>query len=131
MAKKEKDCTLACRRNKVGGQAVLEGVMMKAGDRCCLAVRTEDGKIKMKEDTFVSIRKKYKFLGLPMIRGVVNFVEMMMLSFKTLTASAEALGIEDEIEESKFEIWLKKHFGKGLFDFVRNCVICVRFKEQK
>ena len=58
MSKKIKEPdALACRRNKVGGQAVLEGVMMKSGERVCIAVRKPDGSIEKQKDSFVSVRK--------------------------------------------------------------------------
>ena len=97
------------RLNKVGGQAVIEGVMMKAGARTVTSCRKGDGSIVVYDDAFVSVRKKHKLLNLPVIRGVVNFIEMMMLSMKTLNASADALGIEEE--SGKFEEWCKKHLG--------------------
>ena len=99
------------RLNKVGGQAVIEGVMMKAGARTVTSCRKDDGSIVVYDDEFVSVRKKHKLLNLPIIRGVVNFIEMMMLSMKTLNASADALGIEEE--SSKFEEWCKKHLGSS------------------
>ena len=99
----------------VGGQAVLEGVMMKNKDRCSVAVRKEDGTVTVINSTFTSVRKKHKILNLPLIRGVVNFVEMLILSFSTLTTSAEALGIDDTEPENKFEEWLLKTFGEHLF----------------
>ena len=115
MAKKTQDAN-SCRLGKVGGQAVLEGVMMKAGERTVTTCRKEDGSIFVHDDRFVSVRKKNKFLNIPILRGVINFVEMMILSVKTLNASAEALGIEDE--EGKCEKWLKKHLGIGLTDVI-------------
>ena len=102
----------SCRLGKVGGQAVLEGVMMKAGEKTVTTCRKEDGSLVVTDHKFVSVRKKHKILNIPILRGVINFVEMMILSVKTLNASADALGIEDE--ESKFEKWLKKHFGIGI-----------------
>ena len=108
---------LSCRLGKVGGQAVLEGVMMKAGDRTVTSCRKPDGTIYVNDATFTSIRKKNKLLDLPIIRGVVNFIEMMKLSISTMTAAAEALGIEEE-EETKFEKWLKKHFKASIVDFI-------------
>ena len=108
---------LSCRLGKVGGQAVLEGVMMKAGDRTVTSCRKADGTIYVHDDTFTSIRTQNKFLNLPIIRGVVNFIEMMKLSVGTMTAATEALGLEEE-EETKFEKWLKKHFGARLVDFI-------------
>ena len=107
---------LSCRLNKVGGQAVLEGVMMKAGERTVTTCRKDDGSLVVTDDNFTSVRKKNKLLNLPIVRGVVNFVEMMMLSVKTLKNSAEALGLEEE--ESKFEKWLKNKIGVKSTDFV-------------
>jgi uncharacterized protein YqhQ len=114
MAKKNCSCTEkdAGRLNKVGGQAVIEGVMMKAGERTVTTCRKEDKSLVVYDGSFVSVRKKHKFLNIPILRGVVNFVEMMILSVKTLSNSADALGIEEE--ETKFEIWLKKHLGIGI-----------------
>ncbi len=111
---KEKCCSSSenPRLGKVGGQAVLEGVMMKAGKRTVTSCRKEDGSIVVTDDKFVSVREKHKFLNIPILRGIINFVEMMILSVKTLSASADALGLEEE--ETKFEKWLKKHFGIGI-----------------
>ncbi len=114
MAKKQ-TCD-PCRKNKVGGQAVIEGVMMKRGEQTALATRCDDGTVDIKKNTFTPIKKKYKFLGIPIIRGVVGFIESMMLSFKTMNDSTEVLGIEEE--EGKFEKWLKKHLGLTLTDIV-------------
>ena len=115
MAKKE---TQNCRLNRVGGVAVLEGVMMKAGDRASTACRLEDGKIAVIDKKFVSARKKHKFLNIPILRGIVNFIESLALSFSTLELSAEMMGEELVEEESKFEKWLKKTFGKSIFDLI-------------
>ena len=114
--KKQETCC-SSRLGKVGGQAVLEGVMMKAGDRTVTTCRKEDGTLAVVDDNFVSVRNKYKILGLPLIRGVVSFIESMVLSVKTLGASAEAYGLEEE-EPSKFEKWLSKKFGANIIDFV-------------
>ena len=107
-----------CRLGVVGGQAVLDGVMMKHEDHIGIAVRRENGEIAVEESTFVSKRQKVKFFNLPIIRGVVNMIEMLSLSVKTLNKSAEMSGIEEELQESKFEKWMKKHFGKGILDIV-------------
>lgn len=106
------------RCNRVGGEAVIEGVMMKAGDRSCTAIRMPDKTVHVVERTFVSARKKHKFLGWPIIRGVVSFVESLILSFRTLTLSAEAMGEDEELEQTKFEVWLEKTFGKSIYDFI-------------
>ena len=115
MAKKE---MTNCRLNRVGGAAVLEGVMMKAGDRASTACRIEGDKIAVIDKKFVSARKKHKILNLPILRGVVNFIESLTLSFSTLELSAEMMGEGLAEEESKFEKWLTKTFGKSIFDIV-------------
>lgn len=91
------------RLGAVGGQAVLEGVMMKSGDDLAIAVRREDGRIVTKKKIFRSVRKKYKVLDLPVIRGVVNFVEMMSMSMSTLNDSAEMMGFDEEINREAKE----------------------------
>ena len=107
---------LFCKRNKVGGQAVLEGVMMKSANTVCVAVRAPEGNIVKDTTEFNSVRKKHKILNIPLLRGVVNFFEMMKLSFKTLSVSGELLG--QDMEESKFEKWLQKKFGKSIMSVV-------------
>ena len=110
--KREESCS--ARLGRVGGQAVLEGVMMKSGDRTALAVRDEAGEIRTSVDTHTSVRKKYKFLNIPLLRGVVNFVETMILSYNTLMQSADMLGIDDAEEDTKFEAWLRSKWGDKL-----------------
>ncbi|MBO4428336.1 MAG: DUF1385 domain-containing protein [Clostridia bacterium] len=106
------------RLGKVGGQAVLEGVMMKSGDNVAVSVRREDGSISSSTSEFVSAKKKHKILNIPIVRGVVNFIEMLSLSMKTLTKSAELSGIAEGEPETKFEKWLVKTFGKSFFDII-------------
>lgn len=114
MSKKEKNVRLG----KVGGQAVLEGVMMRSGDNIALAVRQESGKIVTKKSSFTSVRKKHKFLNIPIIRGFVNFIEMLRLSYSTLSDSVKMLGIDDFEEETKFDRWIKKKFGDKVMNVV-------------
>lgn len=102
------------RLGKVGGQAVLEGVMMKGGDISALAIRRDDGSIAIEASEFVSVRKKHKLLAIPVLRGVVSMIETLILSMKTLTRSAELVGGEDLTAETKFEKWLQKTFGDNL-----------------
>ena len=95
---------------------MLEGVMMKAGNKTVTTCRREDGSLTVTEAEFHSVRRKHKILNIPILRGVVNFVEMLMLSFRTLNVSAEALGIEEE--DGKIEKWCKKHLGLKLTDVI-------------
>ncbi len=108
---------LACRRGKIGGEAVLEGIMMKAGGNYSIALRQPDKKIRISAHKYTTVRDKHKLLRLPIIRGVINMVESFILSYKVLGVSADALGLEDE-EPTKFEKWLEKTFGKSIMDFV-------------
>lgn len=108
---KKKSCPIAA--NRVGGQAVLEGIMMKHKNFCATAVRCPDGTIKLDKREVKSIKEKIPVLKLPILRGVVGFVESLKLSMSTLTLSAEMQGIEEE-EPSKFEKWLEKHLGKSI-----------------
>lgn len=84
----------------VGGQAVIEGVMMRSDDRIATAVRIPSGEIKVKTDLFVSLTKRHKILGLPIIRGAVSFVEMLFVGIKSLNFSADVAVIEIEKEEA-------------------------------
>lgn len=119
MAKKEtKPKELNCRLGRVGGQAVLEGVMMRSGKNYTTAVRvTETGEIVRDRHVATSVSDKYRILKLPLLRGVTNFIETMKLSFSTLTFSAEAQGLEEE-PQGKFETWLVKTFGERLMGVV-------------
>jgi uncharacterized protein YqhQ len=88
-------------RGAVGGQAVIEGVMMKSKENIAIAVRKEDGEIVKKLKPYKSIRDKNKILNIPIIRGFVNFIEMMSMSMSTLNESMEMLGIGEELAKEK------------------------------
>ena len=116
---KNNSCPFSDRLGKVGGQAVLEGVMMKAGNRMVTTCRKPDGSLVVNDDSFVSAKDKNKLYGLPLVRGVVSFVESLLMSFKTLGASADALGLDEPEEEpSKFEKWLSEKLKIKLTDAV-------------
>ncbi|HLX11882.1 MAG TPA: DUF1385 domain-containing protein, partial [Bacteroidota bacterium] len=75
---------------QVGGQAVIEGVMMRAPGRIATAVRRSNGDIEVKTREFVSLAEKYPFFRLPIIRGAIGLLEMMFIGIETLNFSAEA-----------------------------------------
>ncbi len=102
----------------VGGQAVLEGVMMKSESDCSIAVRTPEGDIKIENTVFVSLRKKHKFFDIPIIRGIVSFIEQMKLSMGMLTKSADMQGIDMSAPETKFEKWLLDKLGDKLMSVI-------------
>ena len=105
------------RLNRVGGEAVLDGVMMKAGKNCSTAVRLPNGNIRVLPRTYTPPKEKHKWMGIPLIRGVCNFISTMKLSFAVLSDSAEAAAGE-ELKESKSDRWMKKHLGFSLMDLV-------------
>lgn len=97
----------------VGGQALMEGIMMRGPKGTAMSLRLPDGTIETQMKDFVSIRKKYKFFNIPIIRGVVSFIESMVFGYKLLMESAEktSLDFEEEANESKLDKWISDHFG--------------------
>ena len=85
----------------VGGQAVIEGVMMRGPDRLATAVRRKSGDIELKITPFVSITQKKKAFGKPIIRGFVSLIEMMKIGFSTLTFSADRFEEDLKIEAAE------------------------------
>lgn len=108
----DKKCT-PCRPNSVGGQAVIEGVMMKNGTKVALAIRKEDGSVEVKNSEFHPLKEKHKWINIPILRGIVGFIESMILSVKTLGDSTEMLGI-DELEEKEKQEKAEKKAQKRL-----------------
>ena len=86
---------------QVGGQAIIEGVMMRSPDRVAVAVRRPDGKIVLKNDLYVSLTKRQKFWGLPIIRGAVILIESMVIGIKALTFSGDVAVAEEQKKEKK------------------------------
>ena len=84
----------------IGGQAVIEGVMMRSSDKISTAVRIPSGEIVVKTDDYKSLAMRYKILNLPLLRGAVAFVEMMLIGIKTLNFSADVAIKEAEKEEA-------------------------------
>ena len=96
----------------IGGQAVMEGLMMRNGSEYSVAVRKENGEIEVKKETYKGVGSKCKLFRLPFIRGIVSFVDSLVLGMKSLNYSA-SLFMEDgeEEEPGRFEKWLQKKFG--------------------
>lgn len=102
----------------IGGQAVMEGVMMRGPHKTVTAVRKPDGEIEKKIEE-IGTKKRNKILGLPIIRGCINFVESLVIGIKALMYSASFVDIEDDEEsESKFDKWLEEKLGDKLKDVV-------------
>ena len=106
-------------KSKIGGQALIEGVMMRGLDKCAMAVRVPEGTIDVEEwplkpSPFMRVVSK-----IPVVRGVFNFVVSMIDGFHCLSKSAEKAGMDtEEGEPSRFEKWLDKVFGENLMKAV-------------
>jgi len=87
----------------IGGQALIEGIMMKSPEKTALSVRLPDGSIDTEMLDHKSLRQKYKILNIPIIRGVVGFVESMVQGYKAMMISADKSGFTDLEEEPKKE----------------------------
>ena len=98
----------------IGGQAVIEGIMMKNGDDYATAVRKPDGEIEVARGRYVSLTEKVKFFSLPFVRGVFSFADSMIIGMKTLTWSAGFFEDDESTEPGKFELWLDRVFGEKL-----------------
>lgn len=98
----------------IGGQAVMEGVMMKSPSGLAMAVRKPDGTIASEYTPGGSKAKKGTFYGFPFVRGVVVFIESLTTGMSTLSRSAELAGEDYNEEPSKFEKWLAKKLGKDV-----------------
>jgi len=101
------------KRPDIGGQAVLDGVMMKAPDHIAVAVRKPNGDIVVRREAYASPAKKHPWMGKPFLRGSVNMVLMMKLGMKVLQQSADMSGAMESEKPSRFEEWLSRKLGKG------------------
>lgn len=102
------------KKHSVGGQALMEGVMMQGPKGTAMALRLPDGRIETQLKKVKLLRDKYKFFRIPFIRGPVNFVEQMIFGYKCLMESAEKTTVLDDDgqeEMSKLDKWLSDHFG--------------------
>lgn len=102
----------------VGGQALIEGIMMMGPKGAAVSVRTPDGSIDTEIVEVKHMKDKFKPLGWPMVRGIVNYIESMLFGYKCLMMSAEKSGLEDmesdEENQSKLDKWLSDHLSKGV-----------------
>lgn len=100
------------KRTSIGGQALIEGILMRGPYKQAIAVRDQDKQIVLKTEELKFIKDKYPILGWPLIRGVVNFGGSMVAGVKALMYSASFYPEEeDQGEPGRFEQWLEKHVG--------------------
>ncbi|MFT5783995.1 MAG: hypothetical protein ACI9JE_001318, partial [Candidatus Krumholzibacteriia bacterium] len=89
----------------VGGQALIEGVMMRSPAYMAMAVRTPDGRIVVRKKIFKSVMRKFPFLNVPILRGGIHLIESMTLGIDALMFSADQAASEDRIDEKKTSFW--------------------------
>ncbi|MEG1294686.1 MAG: DUF1385 domain-containing protein, partial [Clostridium sp.] len=111
----------------IGGQAVIEGIMMMNHDDYAVAVRKPDGEIEVKKDKYVSMTRKSKLLSLPLIRGVFRFADSMIVGMRTLTYSASFFEDDEDEKPSKFEAFLDRVFGEKLESAIMAFVMVLSF----
>ncbi len=106
MSKEQNSCAF---RTSIGGQALIEGIMMRGPEKQAIVIRTADGFV-TKEEDLKSIKKRSPILRWPIIRGSVNFVSSMVTGVKALTYSAEFMPEEEVEKPSKFDLWIERKF---------------------
>ena len=112
----------SCPVKDMGGQAVMEGVMMRSGNCTAVTVRRPDGTMVTKRSPFTAPKDKHPWMGKPFIRGVVNMATMLYFGMNTLEDSTRMLGMLDE-EPTKFEKWLAEKLGKSVDKIVMGVAI--------
>lgn len=118
MSKQSNSTPDVCFRTSIGGQALIEGILMRGPEKQAIAVRRPDGGIELKVDELTLIKEKYPILGLPFIRGTVNFLDSMVRGVQALMFSAEFYPEDEDSnsEPSRFEQWLEKKLGSDAFN---------------
>ena len=100
-----KDCDF---RTSIGGQALIEGILMRGPKKQAIVCRTAEGLVE-KVDELKLLKDKYPIFGWPFIRGCVTFIDSMIKGMQALTYSAELVPVEDQ-EPDKLDQWIEKHF---------------------
>ena len=103
------------KKTSIGGQAVMEGVMMKSERNMALAVRKPNGEIEVISKKLTPWTQKSPVLSVPFVRGAVNLADTLVLGMRVLTDSAAIAGVDEE-EPTRFEKWLAKKTGKSVMD---------------
>ena len=100
-----------CFRTSIGGQALIEGILMRGPQKQAIVCRTPDGLVE-KVDELHLVKDKHPILGWPLIRGVVTFLDSMVKGMQALTYSADLLPIEEQGEPDKLDQWIEAHFSE-------------------
>ena len=113
MAKQQTKCITS-----IGGQALIEGIMMRGPQKTVVASRLPDKTIDTEDMNIVPLKNKCKILGWPLIRGITGLVESLMIGYKALGISAEKAGVDEEAKPSKFDEWCNRVFGDKLMPII-------------
>ena len=108
MAEEKQSCAF---RTSIGGQALIEGILMRGPEKQAIVVRDQEGNLVEKVEELRFIRDRYPILGVPLIRGTVNFLDSIVNGVKALMYSADFYPDEEAAQPSKFELWLEKHLS--------------------
>ena len=100
----------SCFRTSIGGQALIEGILMRGPKKQAIVCRTADGLVEKVEDVSL-IRDQYPILRWPLLRGCVTFIESMVKGMQALTYSASLVPLEDQEEPDKLDRWIEAHFS--------------------
>ena len=100
----------SCFRTSIGGQALIEGILMRGPKKQAIVCRTADGLVEKVEDVSL-IRDKYPILRWPLLRGCVTFIESMVKGMQALTYSASLVPLEDQEEPDEMDQWIEAHFS--------------------
>ena len=98
-------------RTSIGGQALIEGILMRGPKKQAIVCRTADGLVE-KVDELRLIKDKYPILGVPFIRGCVTFLDSMVKGMQALTYSADLIPVEERDEPDKLDKWIESHFSE-------------------
>ncbi len=125
----EKNNENVCFRTMIGGQALIEGIMMRGPDKQAIVCRTKDG-LTEKVEPLRLIKDRHPALGWPFIRGLVTFADSMLKGMKALSYSASLLPEEEQEEPTKFDLWLEKKLGsekaeKAIIGFAAFLGVCL------
>lgn len=103
----------------VGGQALIEGIVMRGPTGSAMSVRLPNGEIETTSKEMKQLKDKNKIFGIPFLRGFITFIESMIFGYSCLMESAEKSGLSDDDEElSKFDKWLNDKFGEHIMVFI-------------
>lgn len=113
---KTKESQQIVHKTTIGGQSILEGIMMKGPRKNCTVIRKPDGTLAIKDEATIPLKEKYAIAGFPIIRGFVMMVQSLMEGFQAIEYSSQFLEEEDDEQPSKLEQWLINKVGEGAIE---------------